>query len=55
MNFWDILVLAVIAVAVFFAVRAIGPKGTRTGPCGRSCDGCGHCGGRAAQKRPKNE
>ena len=44
MNIWDILILAAVAAAVFFAVRRVW-KTRRSGGCGCGCAGCnGACG-----------
>ena len=43
MNIWDILILAAVAAALFFAFRAA--VGNRKNCCG-SCRGCGRCQGR---------
>ena len=39
MNIWDILILAAVAAAVFFAVRRV-HKTRRSGGCGCGCEGC---------------
>ena len=39
MNFWDVLIIAVIAAAVFFAVRAV-VKQKKKGQCSCGCSGC---------------
>ena len=39
MNVWDIVILALVAAALFFAVRKV-RKNRRTGGCGCGCAGC---------------
>ncbi|MBQ4436462.1 MAG: FeoB-associated Cys-rich membrane protein [Clostridia bacterium] len=39
MNIWDILILAAVAIAVFFALRKVW-KNKRSGGCGCGCEGC---------------
>ena len=39
MNVWDIVILAQVAAALFFAVRKV-RKNRRAGGCGCGCAGC---------------
>ena len=39
MNVWDILILALVGVMIYFAVRAI--RSGRAGSC-HDCNSCGH-------------
>ena len=39
MNVWDIVILAVVAAALFLAVRKV-RRNRRTGGCGCGCEGC---------------
>ena len=48
MNIWDILLLAAIGTALFFAIRAV----ARGKSCG--CCGCDACADRAHCKRKKH-
>ena len=56
MNLWDILILAAVAVAVFFALRSSRKRtkgGCCDGCCGGSCDCCTGCS--AAAKTTKDK
>jgi hypothetical protein len=41
MNLWDILILAAVACAVFFAARRMRKK--KKSGCGCGCEGCTGC------------
>ena len=49
MNIWDILILAVIGLALFGAVRLY--RGRRKGRCGGCCAECGTAACRCAEQR----
>lgn len=54
MNIWDILLLAAIGMALFFAVRAL----IRHKSCGctgcESCNRCAHCRKNERKQKPKS-
>lgn len=54
MNIWDVLILAAIAAALFFAFRAA--RGNRQHCCS-NCDSCKKdcCGGCTPRRSPKQE
>lgn len=43
MNIWDIVICAVLAVAVFFAIRSAVKQKKKGGCCG-NCSDCQNCG-----------
>ncbi len=50
MNIWDIVISALLAAALFFAVRRIRRRGSG---CGCGCDGCTK--GCAEAKNPRKQ